>query len=162
MRDTAGGSYRRALAKTFLPEFLSMNLLMAGMLPIAALGRMTGRNGMNPLTPEFWFVMSMALLAGFVVAYPMNWWLVARGLKHGMMTVRPLASGQAQHELIHRSAPPANASHDEGPVGHVEVSRAELIAASVLSVAALALGIVAATLRDVGSATSRQQCSRTQ
>ena len=34
-----------------------------------------------------WFVMSMALLAGFIVAYPMNWWLVANHLKHGMMTV---------------------------------------------------------------------------
>ena len=32
--------------------------------------------------------MSMALLAGFIVAYPMNWWLVANHLKHGMMTVR--------------------------------------------------------------------------
>lgn len=30
--------------------------------------------------------MSMALLTGFVVAYPINWWLVAKGLKHGMMT----------------------------------------------------------------------------
>ena len=32
--------------------------------------------------------MSMALLIGFIVAYPMNWWLVANHLKHGMMTVR--------------------------------------------------------------------------
>ena len=38
---------------------------------------------------EFWFVMSMGLLVGFIVAYPMNWWLVANHLKHGMMTVRP-------------------------------------------------------------------------
>jgi hypothetical protein len=33
--------------------------------------------------------MSLALIAGFVVAYPMNWWLVSHRLKHGMMTVRP-------------------------------------------------------------------------
>jgi hypothetical protein len=33
--------------------------------------------------------MSMALLVGFIIAYPMNWWLVANHLKHGMMTVRP-------------------------------------------------------------------------
>src|SRR5258708_33927220 len=32
--------------------------------------------------------MSMALRAGFIVAYPMNWWLVANHFKHGMMTVR--------------------------------------------------------------------------
>ena len=32
---------------------------------------------------------SIALSVGFVVAYPINWWLVDWGLKHGMMTVRP-------------------------------------------------------------------------
>jgi hypothetical protein len=30
----------------------------------------------------------MALMTGFIAAYPMNWWLVARRLKHGMLTVR--------------------------------------------------------------------------
>jgi hypothetical protein len=34
-------------------------------------------------------MISIALLVGFVVAYPMNWWLVANHLKHGMMTVSP-------------------------------------------------------------------------
>jgi Domain of unknown function (DUF4396) len=37
------------------------------------------------MTPRFWFVMSMGLLVGFAIAYPMNWWLVANHLKHGMM-----------------------------------------------------------------------------
>jgi hypothetical protein len=32
--------------------------------------------------------MSMGLLVGFVIAYPMHWWLVANHLKQGMMTVR--------------------------------------------------------------------------
>ncbi|MFD7058977.1 DUF4396 domain-containing protein [Streptomyces sp. NPDC059906] len=36
----------------------------------------------------FEFVMSISLCAGFLVALPMNWWLVDHGLKHGMMTVR--------------------------------------------------------------------------
>jgi hypothetical protein len=69
-----------------------MNFLMAGMVPIAALGRMLLGHSLGPLAPEFWFVMSMALLTGFFVAYPINWWLVAKGLKHGMMTVRPCPS----------------------------------------------------------------------
>ena len=36
---------------------------------------------------------------GFIIAYPMNWWLVANHLKHGMMTVRPTArlAGMADH-----------------------------------------------------------------
>src|SRR5712664_333016 len=33
MRDMAGGSYLRALRSTFVAELLSMNLLMAGMVP---------------------------------------------------------------------------------------------------------------------------------
>lgn len=38
MRGMAGGSYRSALASTFLPEFLSMNFLMSGMMLVASLG----------------------------------------------------------------------------------------------------------------------------
>jgi hypothetical protein len=88
MRDMAGGSYGSALRSAFLPELLSMNFLMAGMTPVMTLAMKVTPNSHNPLGPTFWFVMSMALLTGFIVAYPMNWWLVANHLKHGMMTVR--------------------------------------------------------------------------
>jgi len=111
MRGMAGGSYLRSLAGTFVPEFLSMNFLMAGMAPTAVLGwrLIGGRPG--PLSPAFWFVMSMALLAGFIVAYPINWQLVAKGLKHGMMTVRPAADGDLSK---------ASATMDGGStIGHV-------------------------------------------
>jgi hypothetical protein len=88
MRDMAGGSYSRSLRSAFLPELLSMNFLMAGMIPVMTSAMKAMPNSHNPLGPTFWFVMSMALLTGFIVAYPMNWWLVANHLKHGMMTVR--------------------------------------------------------------------------
>jgi Domain of unknown function (DUF4396) len=89
MRDAAGGSYSVSLKRTFIPELLSMNLLMAGMVPTAmALRRHVDLAG-DPGNGRFWFVMSIALLVGFIVAYPMNWWLVANHLKHGMMTIRP-------------------------------------------------------------------------
>ena len=35
-------------------------------------------------TPEFWFVMQVAMLAGFVTAYPVNWWLLKAGIKETM------------------------------------------------------------------------------
>ena len=95
MRDMAGGSYSRALVSTFVPELVSMNFLMAGMLPTMMALRRYLLSADNPVTPNFWFVMSMALLVGFVVAYPINWWLVANHLKHGMMTVRPASAGAA-------------------------------------------------------------------
>jgi hypothetical protein len=87
MRDMAGGSYSRSLRSAFLPELLSMNFLMAGMIPVMTFGMRATPNSHNPLEPAFWFVMSMSLLTGFIVAYPMNWWLVTNHLKHGMMTV---------------------------------------------------------------------------
>ena len=97
MRDMAGGSYRRALAGTFVSELLSMNLLMAGMVPTVMTLRAHIPAAADPATPSFWFVMSMGLLVGFVVAYPMNWWLVAHHLKHGMMTVRPAGAVAGAH-----------------------------------------------------------------
>jgi hypothetical protein len=30
----------------------------------------------------------MARIVGFAFAYPINWWLVANNMKHGMLTVR--------------------------------------------------------------------------
>ena len=91
MRAMAG-SYARSLKSTFIPEFLSMNFLMTGMVPVAALGRKLIGVPLSPLAPAFWFVMSMALLTGFIIAYPINWWLVANSLKHGMI------DGAATHD----------------------------------------------------------------
>ncbi len=90
MRGMAGGSYMRALSSTFFPELLSMNCLMAGMVPAMTLAMKSAPGSHHPSGPTFWFIMSMALLVGFITAYPMNWWLVSRHMKHGMMTVRPL------------------------------------------------------------------------
>jgi len=147
MRDEAGGSYPRALANTFLPEFLSMNLLMAGMVPIASLGAIALGRMPGPATPEFWFVMSMALLAGFAAAFPINWWLVARGLKHGMMTVRPATVHRTDDPSHATPQPqPVHASTHEGHAGHAKVSPQEIAWMTVLSVAVFALGMGAVWL----------------
>lgn len=66
-------------------EFFSMITLMTGMLitikfiqpyiiPISPL----------PDSYAFWGVASLALFIGTIVTYPMNWWLVSIGWKHGM------------------------------------------------------------------------------
>ena len=134
MRDMAGGSYARSLKGTFMPEFLSMNFLMAGMVPVAALAARLLGGPLSPLTPVFWFVMSMALMTGFVVAWPVNWWLVAKRLKHGMMTVRP--RGPAP------TAPMAMAASSGHAVGHgPRPSTAQIVGLTVLSAAVFALAI---------------------
>ena len=35
-------------------------------------------------TPVFWFMMQLAMLAGFLTSYPVNWWLVRKGIKEKM------------------------------------------------------------------------------
>ena len=35
-------------------------------------------------TVEFWFMMQIAMMFGFMTSYPVNWWLIVRGLKEKM------------------------------------------------------------------------------
>lgn len=35
-------------------------------------------------TPEFWFAMQIAMLAGLATAFPVNWWLIRTGVKEPM------------------------------------------------------------------------------
>ena len=112
MRGMAGGSYKRSLSVTFFPELLSMNFLMAGMVPMMTFGMNHVPAAHNPLRPEFWFIMSMALLVGFITAYPMNWWLVSHHMKHGMFTVRPLHESQDEATDRNRHV---NHAPSEGP-----------------------------------------------
>ncbi|MEP7047298.1 MAG: DUF4396 domain-containing protein [Ilumatobacteraceae bacterium] len=114
MRDMAGGSYARSLRMTFLPELLSMNLLMAGMQLTSRFSIREIAGGDDPARPEFWFIMSMALVVGFAFAYPINWWLVAHHMKHGMLTVREepssAASGSATADVTPAGPTPARPS----------------------------------------------------
>ena len=151
MRDMAGGSYRRSLTMTFLPELLSMNCLMSAMIPISTVAKANVAGSDSPHSPAFWFIMSMALLGGLATAYPMNWWLVARKLKHGMMTVRP--AGQAQTDLPRAGASLSTehrAPHHTGPAPHADrrsgVSTRALVKAAIISFAVLGCGIVVAVL----------------
>lgn len=89
------GSYLRSLKGTFTSELLSMNCLMGGMMPVSAIAFAHTPGAHDPSQPLFWFRMSLALMFGAVIAYPMNWWLVAHHLKHGMMTIRPKGEASA-------------------------------------------------------------------
>lgn len=144
MREMAGDSYSRSLTSTFIPELLSMNLLMAGMVPTVMALRRQIASGTDPLTPGFWFVMSIGLLVGFVVAYPMNWWLVANRLKHGMMTVRPAVTMGAMQDHDGKAG-----AHDAA-VGAKSAPRPPVLVMALLSVAALAAGLAIAFWFEAG------------
>jgi uncharacterized protein DUF4396 len=117
-----------------------MNLLMAGMIPTVMILRRQLPGADNPSTPTFWFVMSMGLLVGFIIAYPMNWWLVANKLKHGMMTVRPahahVDAGTSHGHMSHMSM----AMDDRRPL------RPSLLVMTLLSFLALAAGVAVGRL----------------
>ena len=94
MKDMMGGSYLAALRQTLLPEWLSMNFMMAGMFPTMVV-LMMGRDmrAMEPTQLTFWGAMSAAVIVALAVAYPVNVWMVEKGLKHGMGTQRALGKG---------------------------------------------------------------------
>lgn len=48
---------------------------------------------MDVASLSFWGIMSLASLAGGILAFPVNWWLVKNKLKHGMGTERALGKG---------------------------------------------------------------------
>jgi hypothetical protein len=106
MRDMLGGSYVGALRASFMPEWLSMNMVMAGMIPAMVVLMMgSDMRAMSPGNLLYWGVMSAAVMVGFVTAFPVNVWLVAKGLKHGMGTVRALGEGGHSLEAERRRDP---------------------------------------------------------
>ncbi len=145
----AGGGYLVALKRTVLPEWLSMNSLMAGMIPTMAILMAQNPAAMEPTGLRFWGAMSVAILVGALTAYPMNVWLVARGLKHGMGTVQVL--GRGGHSLDAERAAMVN---DMGTAGRPAVARAaagpqrastaEIIFVTMVSLVALAAGVAMA------------------
>lgn len=125
MRDMAGGSYKRSLETTFIPELLSMNCLMGGMVPVMALAWRAVPEAHDPTHGLFWFRMSIALMVGAACAYPMNWWLVQSHLKHGMVTI-PM---------------PESAKKKAATMVMHPVSRERIAIATVISFAVLFVGV---------------------
>jgi hypothetical protein len=164
MRDMLGGSYGAAVERSFMPEWLSMNAVMAGMIPIMVVLMSRHMQAMQVTSIRFWGVMSLATLVGAIIAYPVNVWLVAVGLKHGMGSVRVLGAGghslEAETKLIRTRSgerPLGLTSSVAGrakqkPSKHQEMSMkggttgARLTAVTLLTLLALAVGLVLADL----------------
>jgi len=86
-----------------------MNLVMAGMIPTMVILAAAWPQSESPLAPEFWFRMSLATIAGGILAYPINYYLVARHLKHGCMT---LPGVDTPAEGLGHTSPEAASGHD--------------------------------------------------
>jgi len=61
-------------------------MVMAGMFPVIVAIKHFFPLASNPMLPYFWGMMSLATIVGFIIAYPINSWMVRKGIKHGMMS----------------------------------------------------------------------------
>lgn len=169
MKDMLGGSYVAAVRKAFMPEWLSMNAVMAGMAPVMVILMSRDMRVMDATSLRFWGTMSLATLAGLAVAYPVNLWLVGVKLKHGMGTSRALGQGGQLMGMEQEGLPgmdggaehrqhPAGSRQDDTPAGpqapeehgsmdmSVQATGAQIAAMTLLTLLLLAAGLVVAAL----------------
>jgi hypothetical protein len=118
MKYMMGVTYLKAVRHSLFPEWVSMNFMMAGMFPVMTL-LMMGRDmrAMLPTELTFWGAMSAAVMVGLVTALPVNLWLVAKGLKHGMGTVRVLGKGGHSLDAERQRLQTAHGAHAEHASG---------------------------------------------
>ncbi|WP_406870082.1 DUF4396 domain-containing protein [Thioclava sp. 'Guangxiensis'] len=86
MRDISRGEALKEAVKADAASLTSWQIGMYGFMAIAhfwlfpqVLGTELRTNSV-----EFWFVMQIAMLCGFVTAFPVNWWLIRIGVKEAM------------------------------------------------------------------------------
>jgi hypothetical protein len=86
MRDLSPGE---GLIQALKADTLSLTAWQVGMYGFMAIAQFLifrdwlGTRLRVP-TFEFWFMMQIAMIAGFATSYPVNWWLVRRGIKEAM------------------------------------------------------------------------------
>jgi uncharacterized protein DUF4396 len=149
MKSMMGGTYTQNVRTVFMPELISMNFMMAGMAPVMSF-LMMGRDmrAMVPTELLFWGFMSLGVIAGFAAAYPANVCLVARRLKHGLMTKR--SEGHAAHapsaHREHGHHPKRQSAHMDHSSAHEmssDATRPQIVTLALVSAFALAVGLVA-------------------
>ncbi len=79
-------SYFEAVKGTVFAETVSMNFIMAGMIPTVLIIKKYFPEASDPFSLRFWGMMSIATIIGSIFAYPINLWMVKKGIKHGMMS----------------------------------------------------------------------------
>lgn len=86
MRGLAFGPGIRAAVKADTFSLIAWQVGMYGFMGFAyfyVFGNLLGVR-LTTNTPEFWFMMQIAMMCGFVTAYPVNWWLIRAGIKEAM------------------------------------------------------------------------------
>ena len=82
MRKLSPGAGLRAALKADLASLSAWQVGMYGWMAVALFGLFTP--ALPKSGPLFWFMMQLAMLAGFATAYPVNRWLIRAGVKEAM------------------------------------------------------------------------------
>lgn len=76
---------RAALVAALKADSLSLTAWQIGMYGWMAIATfLIFGHELSQTSPVFWFMMQIAMLAGFCTSYPINAWLLKRGIKHAM------------------------------------------------------------------------------
>lgn len=86
MRDQSAGKSLRDALKADAASITAWQVGMFGVMAIVQLALFPlWFGGRAPVdSPEFWFAMQWAMLAGFATSFPVNWLLVSAGVKERM------------------------------------------------------------------------------
>ncbi|MGB8340747.1 MAG: DUF4396 domain-containing protein [Chthoniobacterales bacterium] len=80
-----GLSLRAGLRAAFKADVLSLTAWQVGMYGWMAIATFwIFGHELEKTNPVFWFMMQIAMLAGFLTSYPVNWWLIRAGIKEAM------------------------------------------------------------------------------
>ena len=82
MRNLSVGEGLKAAVKADTLSLTAWQVGMYGWMALVTFG-VFGRE-LEKTSPVFWFMMQIAMLAGFLTSYPVNWWLLRAGIKEKM------------------------------------------------------------------------------
>ncbi len=99
-----GKPFREALLDGLRAEFVSLTAMVAGMFPtMYLLMKAAGGSGghmPSPISLEFWGIMSASIAVGFIVTYPVSWWMVSIGWKRGMGSTHVMGEGGDDPRMV--------------------------------------------------------------
>lgn len=82
MRGTGGMAGLRDAIKA---DTLSIAAFQVGLFGWMALYEIViFQGGLHPNSPVYWLLMQVGMVLGFATSYPVNWWLLHRGIKEPM------------------------------------------------------------------------------
>lgn len=82
MKNLSPGEGLKAALKADTLSLTAWQVGMYGWMAIAVF--VIFKHELKASDPVFWFMMQLAMVAGFLTAYPVNWWLIKTKVKEAM------------------------------------------------------------------------------